>query len=430
MNQPDQNMFPSPNPTIVPTPTIAMIGLEGSGKTILATTLAKRLSRIDGRGVFLNPQGVKTLRYVEHVWNILQSGDWPPSTPPGEKFELAWKLNIVGEPESDLRLVDVAGQDLRLLFGDEQIYTGDSLPAHLQSLGEYCYSADIVLFLVNLKDFTGQGDSERRAANEAAIKSAMDYLSSDGRGRRVCLVLTQADLYREIAHEHGGWQEIVSDTIPYIFGAHIMVRSMKVLPVAAVDDTNVTVDRDGTARRVPVAGFQSDGFDELVDWLTIQVREVKQELEQAHSAAQTTSVPHAIDPPLGGPKKQLGWTRAKKCAWIVVFILGVLFARSRSYSTPTPDSLTRPKPVLVNPRYRDNPGIVWDSVTALGIVKNEGAAGNVVVTSNVMENCVEVDRKSQSFFLNAGESREYTMEMSGIKDCKNPHDVGTTVKVP
>ena len=53
-------------------PSIAIIGTEGSGKTVLATALARHLGRADTRGVFLNPLGVGTMRYVERVWQTLQ----------------------------------------------------------------------------------------------------------------------------------------------------------------------------------------------------------------------------------------------------------------------------------------------------------------------------------------------------------------------
>ncbi|MEX2217064.1 MAG: hypothetical protein WD768_23330 [Phycisphaeraceae bacterium] len=261
-------------------PNVAIIGTEGAGKTVLTTTLAKRLSSIDSRGIFLNPQGVKTLKYVEKVWQTLQSGEWPPSTPPGELFELNWKLQIVGEAECDVRLIDAAGQDLRLLFGDEQINSLDSLPGHLRSLAEYCRSAEIVLFLVNLKDFIGESNAEQRTANEAAIKSAMDYLSKNISPRRLCLVLTQTDLYETLAEERGGWLELVAEMLPYVFGAHVRSHHLSVFPVSAVAETSVVTDSDGTARRVPSEGFQSEGLDDLINWLAEQVKEVGTELDE------------------------------------------------------------------------------------------------------------------------------------------------------
>jgi hypothetical protein len=265
-----------------------MIGLEGCGKTVLATTLAKRLSTIDARGIFLNPQGVKTLRYIESVWATLQSGDWPPSTPPGELFELSWRFQIIGELDSEVKLVDTAGQDLRLLFGEERIQALDELPAHLKSLAQYCRSAEIILFLLNLKDYLGHGNPQIRVANEAAVKSAMDYLGSDSR-RRVCLVFTQSDLYKALAEQSGGWLELAAAHVPYIFGAHLRMKQMAVYPVSAVADTRVEVDSDGKPRRVPLAGFRSEGIDELVAWLSTQLREANADRDREAAAMQQSS---------------------------------------------------------------------------------------------------------------------------------------------
>ena len=453
-------------------PTIAVIGMEGAGKTVLVTTLAKRLSTIDARGVFLNPQGVKTLKYVEHVWNILQSGDWPPSTTPGEKFELSWKLEIVGVLECDLRLVDVAGQDLRQLFGDEQISSAGSLSGHLQSLAEYCRSADIVLFLLNLRDFIGEGDADRRAADEAAIKSAMDYLRADGRPRRVCLVLTQEDQYRELAREHGGWRELLKHCVPYVFGAHIAVKNMIAFPVAAVAETTVVIDDHGIARRVPKPGFTSAALEKLVKWLTDQVREVYQELQQAvpvrprrdspDSDGQSIQVvcPHcqaaqvihsgnagyvlectqchksysATGLEVPCPKcghtgswdgrlcRQCGYSttanEAVPSSWPGTVVGAVVFAvlllifgfRSCDSVNTTPASL--PAPVLSGGYSLEKGNFFFlDTVTFNGNVKNNGASGRVVV--KVWLEGEDGTEKEENFYLNYGESQAFAISTHG-----------------
>ena len=311
------------------TPNIAIIGMQASGKTVLATTLAKRLSTIDEKGVFLNPQGVKTLKYVEGVWHTLQSGDWPPSTPPGELFELKWKFQIVGELECDVRLIDAAGQDLRLLFEGEQIHSVDSLPGNLQALAAYCRAANIILFLINLGDFIGQGNPEQRTANQAAIKEAMDTLGGDGRPRRICLVLTQMDRYQDHARERGGWLELANEAVPYVFSAYVRARQVTVYPVSAVANTEVVEDGDGTPRRVPIACFRSEGLDDLVIWLTTQVREVKRELDQEAEAAalvtQQTSAPPVVQPPAPPPPKESFWGGI--IGVIVAIVIGISVLR-------------------------------------------------------------------------------------------------------
>ena len=370
---------------------IAIIGMEGSGKTVLTTTLAKRLSIIDARGIFLNPQGVKTLKYVESVWHTLQSGDWPPSTPPGELFELKWKFQVVGELECDVRLIDVAGQDLRLLFGDEGILSVESLPGHLQALAEYCRSADIILFLINLKDFVGQSNAEQRTANEAAIKSAMDYLGGNDRRRRVCLVLTQTDLYRNLARVRGGWLNLAAEAVPYVFSAHVRVQQVAVHPISAVADTQVAVDRDGTPRRVPTAGFRSEGLDEVITWLTTQVRDVKREQDQEAQAAalvaqQKSVKPVGQQPPL--PTKDSPW------GGIIGGIVAIIIAISLTWvylsdqigvtkpqSVPEPQIVSVPKPQIVskNAQYVGTKLLESYGVRCWGRVVNNGVAGNVTI---------------------------------------------------
>ena len=217
-----------------------------------------------------------------------------------------------GEPDTEVRLVDAAGQDLRLLFGEEKIHQVQDLPDALQKLAGYCRSAEIVLFLINLKDFEGQADPLRRIDNEAAIKSAMDYLSSDGRQRRFCVVFTQADLYRETAQQRGGWMNLAAEMIPYLSGAYLRTADVPtsgrvlVFPVSAVNRTRIVGDEQGIARRVPDPPFGSDGLDAVVEWMMTQVREIHRD-----GSGPASSPP--VPPPLPTtPIERLGrWLEAR-----------------------------------------------------------------------------------------------------------------------
>jgi hypothetical protein len=418
-----------------PLPSIAIIGTEGSGKTVLTVTLAKRLSTIDARGVFLNPQGVGTLKYVEKVWQTLQQGDWPPSTPPGSLFQLRWKLEIVGDVESEVRLVDAAGQDLRLLFGDDRVADLGSLPDTLRQLTEYCRCANIVLFLINLRDFIGQGNPQQRTENEAAIKGAMDYLNANGGGKRFCLIFTQVDLYRQLAASRGSWRALAEEAIPYVYAAYIKSKQMPVFLVSAVNKTRVTVDDSGVPLRMPEPGFGSDGFDKVVDWMTTQVREVQTEL-----TARPTNRAISNNPP-AELLKLPEWLTFSKYAWfgVVVFVLfltkSCFFGSSAKSPVPgtsktVPDTPKGPQPVILGQRYEDESGFFGDSVISYGTVKNNGDPGNVVVISRLWENGVEVDAVSWAFFLNAGESRQFQYKWTKIQSVKNPHTVRCEAKVP
>ena len=109
-------------------PSIAVIGTDACGKTVFISTLVKRFTIPDGHGVFVEPLNRKTTSYVERVWSKLSQCDWPPFTGQGELNDLEWCFHAGKDVKSDVRLVDCAGHDLRVLFADEQVDQLDTLP--------------------------------------------------------------------------------------------------------------------------------------------------------------------------------------------------------------------------------------------------------------------------------------------------------------
>ena len=265
-------------------PNVAIVGTEGSGKTVFITTLAKRFSADNPLGAFMNPQGRKTIQYVEQVWHTLVNAEWPPSTSPGELFDLRWTIHWQDGLVGDIRLVDCAGQDLRLLFADEQA-SSESIPDHLKQLAEYCKSADVMLLMVNLKDFIGENNDERRTANEWAIKYALDLWSQKGASARIAVVFTQVDQYQDVIDRYGGWKAVIKAHLPYVYGAHFRTGEIVAMAVASVSDTQVVADGD-FPRRVPARDFQSTGLNEMVKWIGKQLRSVTEEANQRQIAEQ------------------------------------------------------------------------------------------------------------------------------------------------
>ena len=267
-------------------PTVAIIGTEGSGKTVFITTLAKRLSVENKLGAFMNPQDRRTVQYIEKVWTILNNSEWPASTSPGELFELEWTLEWRDGLRVDIRLVDCAGQDLRALFADEQAANPEGMPEQLRQLADYSRAANIVLLMVNLKDFIGESNDERRTSNEWALKYALDLLGSNGAGAHIALVFTQIDQYQEVLRECSDWKNAAKKYLPYVYGAHLRDDRVATMAVASVVDTQVILD-NGSPRRVPTPKFRSTGMGTMVKWIGDQAKAVveKQEAEAKHEAA-------------------------------------------------------------------------------------------------------------------------------------------------
>lgn len=74
---------------------IAIVGMAGSGKTVLISTLANTLSQMEDKGIILSPTGKncsQTLQCVQEKLKQFNSGKWPSSIPSDELSHLKWEL--------------------------------------------------------------------------------------------------------------------------------------------------------------------------------------------------------------------------------------------------------------------------------------------------------------------------------------------------
>jgi hypothetical protein len=161
--------------------------------------------------------------------------------------------------------------------------------------------------------------------------------------------------------------------------------------------------------------------------MTTQVRELQHR--------RSDPVPPALPlppPPPGTPIDQINEWLKRNWRNIAagVVCLTILRSCSGGCGPAGPARSTGPAPIVTEASWLKNPGLFDDSVTSRGIVWNRGAAGNVLVTSWVIENGKEVDRRSQRIFLNSGESGRFSIELPGIYSVRNPHEVRTSASVP
>lgn len=270
----------------MPNPNIAIIGLEGSGKTVLMTVLAKTHSAPVSNGFYLEPISAQTMKRVDGTWLTLRRGEWPPSTPPGEMAELKWKLHFARSGmnyDADIRMIDLSGQDMRQLFSNYSInqVRKTSAAPHLKPIARYLSEATMLLFILNIRDYVTETNDERLIENQAALKAALDQLSGS---KQILLVFTQYDQYEEYINRTGGLDAFCEKYIPYIYYAYLDPKGkargasqLSSICVSAVYDTQSKIDKSGTARQVPAPNFTSRGLDELQKWLEDQLYPICQQ---------------------------------------------------------------------------------------------------------------------------------------------------------
>ncbi len=389
---------------------LALIGMEGAGKTVFTACLVKFIQRM-GEGYALDPQSTRAQHYVDHAWRTLRSGEWPGSTRQKQLPILEWILHLPGRAPIPFRLIDPPGHDIRQLFSEDASLAHVS--PELQELASHVIHADLVLLLINLADFLGDSNPERKLVSELGVKFVLDALARRRPPPRVLLLLTQVDQYPGIMKKHSDPWGVLQQHLPLACQAASQVPAyveggLVAWWVSSVNHTQPIVDAQG-ARRVPVPGFQSLGFEEVVQWIQ----------------AAATQPP----PPLGMTWDQVkaGWDKAK--VWLIpasvvlycaILMGGCLWQSLKRFGSRPP----RPNIVTSQARYVSTGFLDYD-VIVTGQVRNEGTAGNVTVYAGLNCGSQHWDER-QTKFLAAGATSDYDIRFSAYATGKASYSVSTT----
>ena len=147
---------------------VAIVGVEGSGKTVMLAGLGELYSHPDADGYFLAPKNYATASYVAEKIAKMRRGEWPVATAEDVLQGLNWTLKRWrGErqrPEDvcEVSCLDFAGEVYRLAFGIRQGSVPRSLVDEVSALKEYIRNADDLIVLINLRDIIVQGTHEPR----------------------------------------------------------------------------------------------------------------------------------------------------------------------------------------------------------------------------------------------------------------------------
>ena len=248
---------------------VAIVGVEGSGKTVMLAGLGELYSHADENGYFLGPKNYQTASYVAEKIVRMRRGEWPVATADDVMQGLDWtlrqRLSDHERPRDvcEVSCLDFAGEVYRAAFGISQnapLHLGDEVLA----LKDYIRAADSVIVLINLRDIIVSGEHEPRVQEAMWVTNGiLSYALENrpgGRTPRAAIVLSQADSYADTIKACGGPKGVLAKYLPHVANNYYW---LDIMAVSAVDKT--VLDDNGNV--VPAPDFQPTQLRMIMDWI-------------------------------------------------------------------------------------------------------------------------------------------------------------------
>lgn len=250
---------------------VVIVGVEGSGKTVLLACLGEHYKKPDADGYFLKPKDFETIAYTSSIVAHLHAGVWPSATAEDSFVDLSWQLFHSAGPEApatqqgEISFFDFAGEVYRKAYG-VGCTDDDRMSADVEQLKSTVKNAAAVIVLVNLADIIQHGLEDQRNTEAVWITGAI--LDSLSKNQRVAIVLSQADSYRDTIQACGGEIEVLRKYLPTMAAQH---GHLDVFSISAIDKTAL----DDEGRLVPDRDFSSNGLKPLMDWILTANEEMR-----------------------------------------------------------------------------------------------------------------------------------------------------------
>ena len=264
---------------------ISIVGVEGSGKTVLMSVLGVKYVSPNRDGLFLSAVDKDTYMKCSRMVNEMDAGIWPGATLPGTMQDLKWHLMRANSRSGrtprrigDIHFLDFAGEDYKAAFGDgqEKAYAAKSVEKSVEKLKEHVSQSDVLLVLMNMDDVVVSTDDDVEARDRKSevlwlTRSILEYAFRQGVGD-FALVFTQKDKYEGYCEKGVEW--MYRKYLPNVESL------FPCLPLFAVSAVRVRPDHV-TGKMVPVPGSdKSDGIDEVLKWMAEKVEQAEKREER------------------------------------------------------------------------------------------------------------------------------------------------------
>jgi hypothetical protein len=232
---------------------VAIVGVEGSGKTVLMAGLCECFKQVPGSDdPYLIPENQAAFKFMETVPYMLRvKRQWPAATGIDNLRAMRWSYRCGHEVLETVELLDYPGELYRLAFGDAEEVRKEDLESkrdEVKKFLDHLIDADTLLVLLNLSDVINLGENHKNLETVWITRGILSYAKKLKNVKHTVLVFTQADRYATELKAAGGPEGLYSTRLPML---KTLFPKQEVMAVSAVSAT------DGSG--CPIRGYSSEG---------------------------------------------------------------------------------------------------------------------------------------------------------------------------
>lgn len=243
---------------------IAIVGVEGSGKTVLMAALADMFGKPSEDALYLMPENQASFSFMTQIpHKMKEEHQWPSATAIESMKHLKWTVRMGKQILSEIEMLDYPGELYRIAFGDRK---EEEIAPYREQVHEFLghlVEADTLIVLLNLKDAMDIGANAKNTETVWLTRSIFDYAKKMPNIKKQMLLFSQADRYPEQLTGEGG---LVAAKEKYMPMLHVLHPDLECAAVAVATDDSDT----------PAKAFSaSHGVTELMRWVILQTEEGK-----------------------------------------------------------------------------------------------------------------------------------------------------------
>ena len=253
---------------------IAIVGVEGSGKTVLMAGLSECYKQISDTEPYLMPENQAAFMFMQQIPHKLRvDREWPEQTRIDSLRLMQWTLRYGSEILGEIEMLDYPGELYRIAFGEHTEAEADAVRPELDEFLEHVTGADTLVVLLNLAHLDDLGVSSRNAETVWITRGIFDFAKKLPNIKRKLLAFTQADRYADEVRSAGGAEALFASKLSML---KTLNPELKAIAVSAVDG----MDADGR----PKEGYSVAGCLEFMRGMLVEEdREIKECLAKCDS---------------------------------------------------------------------------------------------------------------------------------------------------